>query len=464
MNIILIVADDLGFGDVGYKNPEAITPNIDKLALEGTRLENFYVQSSCSPTRAALMTGNFCYRLGMQRVIWPWNKNSIDPNIKFLPQYMKDAGYSTKMFGKWNIGHSDLRYIPTSRGFDYHYGSYYGCMDHWTHKYYNIHDLLENNKAVYDTGHIADLLTDKVCNKLKEENSPFFYYVAYNSPHEPLQSPKNYKDIYKNMTNKPRALFLSMVTHLDDCIGKILQTLEEKNIREDTLIWFTTDNGGFIPSGSSNGNYRSGKTSNYEGGLKAINFINYKPWNRGSKNYGLYHAVDFVPTLSKLVGIKSESLDGIDISENIINSIEPKERTIVFDAMISGINKDTIYGVIRKNNYKIHITGKSTELYNIDIDAKESNNLALKNDLENALIIYESFNFIKNLEKNYVKDPQTWWKPNGFPVNWNFPATSVCDEKLILLNNEEEISYVDTENFCTDSVKDILGYYNYNLP
>ena len=460
MNIIVIIADDLGFGDVGYKNADAITPNIDKLALEGTRLENFYVQSSCSPTRAALMTGNFCYRLGMQRVIWPWNTNSIDPNIKFLPQYLKEAGYKTKMFGKWNLGHTDLRYIPINRGFDYHYGSYFGCMDHYAHSYYGIHDLVENNKAVYDQGHIADLLTNKVCEHLKTETNPFFYYVAFNSPHEPLQYPTQYLDKYGKLQDRKRASLLAMVTHLDDCIGKILTSLEQNNLRDDTLIWFSTDNGGFIPAGSNNGQLKGGKVTNYEGGLKAINFINYKPWNHGRVNNGLYHAVDFVPTLAKLAGVQSESLDGIDISENIINAQEPKERTLVFDAMISGINKNAVYGVIRKNNYKIHIAGNSVELYDIENDASETNNLALKNDLKNSLVITEAYNFIKSLEKDYVKDPQTWWKPNGHPTSWTAPLTSCCEDRMIPLSHEPILPYVDTEEFCTDSVKDILGYYN----
>ena len=470
MNIIIIIADDLGYGDVGYKNADAITPNIDKLALEGTRLENFYVQSSCSPTRASLMTGMYCYRLGMQRVIWPWNTNSIDSDAKFLPQYFKDANYTTKMFGKWNLGHSDVKYIPINRGFDYHYGNYYGNIDHWTNKNGAIHDLLENNEPTYCKGHNADCLTNKIVENLKTETKPFFYYIAYNSPHTPLQYPSKYKEVYKDKLNGKRLDLLSMVTHLDDCIGKILVALDENNLREDTLIWFTSDNGGFLNAGSSNGIYRGGKTNNYEGGIKAINFINYKPWNNGLINNGLYHAVDFVPTLCKLIGVNhDDKIDGSDISIFIENQQSPKEKTIIYDLFfgnyeryIDGKIKIAAYAVIRKDNYKIHLKNNIVELYDIEKDPKEEKNLALENNIEYSSIISDFYKLMNEVGKNSVKDPQTWWKPSGHPKSWVSPKDSSVKQNLILLQVDEKNNkpYVDTEEVNTDEIKHILGYYN----
>jgi len=454
MNIIFIVADDLGWGDVGYHNKEAITPNIDSLAYEGTRFENFYVQPSCSPTRAAFMTGIYPYKIGIQRVLWPWSKHGIEPNFNILPKYLKKSNYETAIIGKWNLGHYRNHYLPTSKGFDYHYGSYTGSVDHYTHKYYNVHDLNENKKAVYDKGHIADLLTNKTIEKIKNRNKQknFFYYIPFNSPHVPIKFPKKYFEKFKNIKDKKRACYLAMVNHLDFCIGKIFSCLKEEKILEKTLIWFSSDNGGYINSGSCNGEFAGGKANSSilgmgEGAIKAPNFIYYEPINEGKIDLKTCHAIDVLPTLCSLTNTTiDEDIDGIDIfSTN--NKIE--DRILIH--ILMGNDSNSFYGCCQKNKIKYVIFGDKIEVYNLEKDPFEKNNI-IKNNPG-----IELKNHLKCCFEKYKPDPIMWHQPNGYPNNFIFPKewNSNIDRREIKILSEELFKF----NFELSPVNS-LGYYN----
>lgn len=457
MNIIFIVADDLGWGDVGYHNPEALTPNIDELAVKGTRFENFYVQGSCSPTRAAFMTGIYPYKLGMQRVLWPWNTHGL--NKKMIPYYFKKHGFETAIFGKWNLGHSKKEYLPLANGFDYHYGSYTGSMDHLNHTYYGVHDLNENEKSVYDQGHIADLITNKVIQKIKlrDKNKNFFYYIPYNSPHAPIQFPPYFKNVFEKMQDKRRADYLSMVYHLDTCIGRVIDILKKEKLLEDTLIWFSSDNGGWLDSGSSNGSLSGGKANQEklgfgEGSMKAVNFLYYEPWNKSIIHKGLFHAIDILPTLCHINEIElEEEVDGINITPFLYSKME--NRTIIHSIM--GNDKSSIFGACRKNEMKYICCGEKVQVYNIDEDKNETNDLHGKIPIEAES---ELRNILEKSFEKYIPDPLMWTQPNGYPDGFVFPKdwnSNLNDQQLSALSFSKH-----TFDLEKQSIIEIIGYYN----
>lgn len=460
MNVIFIVADDLGWGDVGYHSDDAITPNIDDLSSKGIRLENFYVQACCSPTRCAFMTGKYPYKVGIQRVLWPWNQHGIDPNIDLLPTYFKKANYDTAIFGKWNLGHAQDFYLPTSRGFDYHYGTYNGSLNHYDHTYYGVHDLNENKKPVYDEGHVADLLTNKVLEKIenRDKNKEFFYYIPFNSPHAPILSPPYFDMFFQKLKDRKRASYLAMIYHFDFCIGRIVAALKKQKILEDTLIWFSSDNGGWLDYGGSNGELSGGKANGSnlglsEGALKGINFVYYEPWNNGTINSNLFHAIDIFPTLTSLIDVPVESsIDGVNIAPYLN---EPLKERFLIQHLVA--NEDgSMFGSCRNNDMKLIVSGEKTEFYNIKKDPFEKENLVGQfSEIEESLRSH-----MKESLVDYKPDPIMWYRPNGYPENFVFPKewnSVVGKNNCIKMLSSEDRHVFDFENH---SAAELLGYYN----
>jgi arylsulfatase A-like enzyme len=189
-HIVYIVADDLGWKDVGFHGSDIKTPSIDTLAQEGARLEQFYVQPMCTPTRAALMTGRYPFRYGLQTLVIPTpGKYGLPTDEWVLPQALKDAGYRTVMVGKWHLGHADRKYWPRQRGFDYHYGAVLGEIDYYTHASSNVRDWYRNNKPVKEEGYVTQLLGKDAVARIMEHDpkTPLFLYLAFTAPHAPYQ-------------------------------------------------------------------------------------------------------------------------------------------------------------------------------------------------------------------------------------------------------------------------------------
>jgi len=221
-NIVYIVADDLGWKDVGFHGSDIKTPNIDKLAREGARLEQFYVQPMCTPTRAALMTGRYPLRYGLQTLVIPTpGKYGLPTDEWLLPQALKQAGYRTAMVGKWHLGHADRKYWPRQRGFDYHYGAVLGEIDYFTHSSMKVRDWYRNNQPVKEEGYVTQLLGKDAVAKINEGDgkTPLFLYLAFTAPHAPYQAPKPYLEQYKNIADPTRRAYAAMVTCMDDEIG-----------------------------------------------------------------------------------------------------------------------------------------------------------------------------------------------------------------------------------------------------
>ena len=279
-NVILILADDLGYGDLSsYGATDLKTPHIDQLVESGMRFSNFYANCPvCSPTRAALLSGKYQDRVGVPGVIRTHSDNNwgyLSAETTLLPVLLKSAGYHSAIIGKWHLGLEEEN-RPNRRGFD-HFHGFLGDMmdDYYNHLRHGNNYMRLNNETIDPTGHATDLFTQWSCDYLRERaktpEKPFFLYLAYNAPHTPIQPPadwlKKVLEREKGITEK-RAKLVALIEHLDDGIGRVMRTLKETGMADDTMVIFSSDNGGQLSAGANNGPLRDGKQSMYEGGLK----------------------------------------------------------------------------------------------------------------------------------------------------------------------------------------------------
>lgn len=252
-NILLIVADDLGWRDVGYHDSEIRTPHIDRLAREGVELDRFYVQPMCSPTRAGLMTGKSPMRLGITRAIAKIDETGLPRSEKILPQYLADAGYQRLMVGKWHLGHHTPDLFPQARGFEHFYGHVTGGIGYWDHNHGGGHDWQRNGETLREEGYTTHLITDEAIRLVEERDRarPLFLYVAFNAPHTPNEAPHEAIAKYEEIDDPGRRVHAAMVDELDQAIGRILSAFEREKMLENTIVFFTSDNGGLSPGLSS---------------------------------------------------------------------------------------------------------------------------------------------------------------------------------------------------------------------
>lgn len=316
-NIVFFLVDDLGYSDCGFSGGTQIkTPNIDKLASSGTVIESHYVQPVCSPTRAAFMTGRYATRTGVYTIVRPHARWGLPLNERTLAGALKDAGYETAITGKWHLGEFDPAYIPTARGFDHQYGHYFGALDYFTHIRDGSHDWYRNGKELKEEGYTTELLAKEACRLIsdRDQRKPLFLYVPFNGVHSPFQVPERYLQPYSQLTGNRRTL-AGMLAAVDEAIGQIVQTLDQAGIRENTLIVFSSDNGG--PKPGENRPLRDYKGTIYEGGVRAAAFANWP----GKIPAAVHlkepmHIIDWYPTLINLAGgsLKQETvIDGRDV-------------------------------------------------------------------------------------------------------------------------------------------------------
>ncbi len=388
-HIVFILSDDQGSYDVSFKGGEIKTPEIDKLALAGTQLDQFYVQPVCSPTRASLMTGRYPIRYGLQvGVVRPWANYGLPLEERLLPGVLKENGYRTIICGKWHLGSFEEAYWPMQRGFDSHTGHLFGAIDYFTHIREKKLDWYVNGVNQDQTGYSTHLITQAAVKAIEDNpaEQPLFLYVPYNAVHGPYQVPDEYKKGYEHLKGN-RLQMAGMLSALDEGVGKIVAALEHKGMRENTLFIYSSDNGGVGPNKiTSNGPLRDGKGTVYEGGVRGVAFAtwaNHIPAGAVCKEP--LHMVDWYPTLIKLVGGSLEQplpLDGMDIWPVITRQAKSPHQEILNNATPSG-------GAIRVGDWKLVIkTGKgnakkaiaeSTELFNLANDPSEKNNLAQQN-------------------------------------------------------------------------------------
>ncbi|MBK7977588.1 MAG: arylsulfatase [Deltaproteobacteria bacterium] len=394
-NVVYVLADDLGWKDVGFHGSDIQTPHIDSLAKGGARLEQFYTQPMCTPSRAALMTGRYPHRYGLQTAVIPSaGTYGLPTDERLLPQSLAEAGYQTSIVGKWHLGHADKKYWPQSRGFDRQYGALLGEIDYYTHSAHGVVDWFREGEPLDEKGYATQLIGDEAVKQIgaHDTSKPLFLYLTFTAPHAPYQAPQEYVDRYGSIADTNRRTYAAMVTALDDQIGRVVKALEDRKMRENTLIVFASDNGGprdpkftgeVDTSGGTtpadNGPWREGKGTLYEGGTRVVSLVNW-PGHiaAGTVVDQPLHQVDMYPTLAGLAGASTaggKPLDGLDAWDTIAAG-KPSPRTEV----VYGI--EPFRAAVRKGNWKLvwwALLPSRVELYDLARDPGEKANVASAN-------------------------------------------------------------------------------------
>lgn len=393
VNVIVIIADDAGWNDVGYNGSEIKTPNIDLLADKGVILDRFYVSPTSSPTRASLLTGMPSSRIGIVAPIGGRSEKTLPDSIVTLPQALKEHGYQNALIGKWHLG-LDISNGPNAFGFDYFYGYLHGQIDQYTHVYKNgDKSWYRNDQMIEEKGHATDLITNEAINWLTQKRDTtrnFYLQIAYSAPHYPLQEEDKWKEPYlKTIPDDSRRDFAAAMSHLDYAIGEILETIRQTELDENTLVIFMSDNGaqenwfptkeynlihGPNPVLGSNKPLRGYKKSNYEGGIRVPAIMYWKGHLNPHRNANFISVTDIMPTILTLAGAKlPKNVEGVDVFPSILNAgVETKH-----DIYVRGNRQESLihkpWKLIRQRNDK----GKPTvyQLFNIELDPEEKNDL-----------------------------------------------------------------------------------------
>jgi arylsulfatase A-like enzyme len=366
-NIIFILADDLGYADLSFNGGKDVkTPHIDALASKGIFLKNFYANSTvCSPSRAALLTGKHPDLVGVPGVIRQQEKDSwgyLKKDAILLPAVLKKSGYQTAIIGKWHLGFEKPN-IPNHKGFD-HFKGFLGDMmdDYYTHRRDGINWMRENEKEIDPKGHATDLFTNWAIDYVIEKNksqSPYFLYLAYNAPHFPIQPPVEFLEKVKQRepgATELRAKNIALVEHLDASIGKLMAALEASGQMNNTIIVFSSDNGGSLPHGQSNGTLNGGKQDMLEGGIKVPAVVVWKNQIKaGSSTDQLALLMDFFPTLANIAGASIEHpINGINLTAMLKGGAPIQtDRTVYWMRREGGQHNGLAYYAARKGNFKI---------------------------------------------------------------------------------------------------------------
>ncbi len=400
-NIVYFLVDDMGFADAGFSGSTDIkTPNIDRLAKSGAVLTDYYAQLVCSPTRAALLTGRYATHTGAYGLYGPLIKVGFSLQERLLPQALQEANYTTAICGKWHLGHV-AEHAPTQRGFDYQYGCWDGGLNYDTHISMKKLDWYRQDKQCDEEGYTTHLIT-KEANRvidLQPSDKPLFLYVSYNAVHSPFQVPESYKQPYAHL-DKNRQTMAGLVASVDDSIGQVVDQLKKKGMLENTLIIFSSDNGGVYPDKyTDNSPLRDGKGSIYEGGVRVCAFATWPgKIPAGVRISEPMHVIDWYPTLLKLAGLpltQELPLDGRDIWPMLTKGAKSPHDALLLvgrDPSVAAVRKgdwkllvnpEIKYGSDEKESKKSkHETSVTAdmrmELYNLADDISETNDLATK--------------------------------------------------------------------------------------
>ena len=402
-NILFILADDLGWGDVSMHGSPIRTPNIDRLASEGIEMLQHYVCPMCTPTRVSFLTGRHPSRFGSHATV-PCNAPVLPDGYPTLAAVLRDNGYDTGLFGKWHLG-SSPQYGPNQFGFNNSYGSLAGGVDPYNHRYkkgqFSVTWHRDGN-LIEDTGHVTDLIVREAIEWIETRHKPWFCYLPFTAVHVPVKPVQDWLNKYqfekfdddplKDASYKKYAAYAS---HMDFAIGKVLESLERTCQRENTIIVFSSDNGAIndfplhktdlypvwqedCPRLGSNLPFRGVKAQLYEGGIRTPTIVNWRSHLPPGTMDHPVHMVDWMPTLMKFTGTVPQSdpqWDGLDISTLIMdNKIQPDERSIFWnfrDASNLGMRHGDWKLTLCENNGQ-----RREELFNIADDPYENNDLS----------------------------------------------------------------------------------------
>ena len=416
-NVVVIVADDLGWADVGFHGNQIIdTPSLDRIAAEGAQLNRFYTTPICSPTRAALMTGRDPIRLGVAySTIMPWQNNGIHPDETFLPELFLSAGYQTAMVGKWHLGHAQQSYHPNSRGFEHFYGHLHTEVGFYP-PFASLggKDFQRNGVSIDDQGYESYLLADEVSRYIRERDTekPFFIYMPFIAPHTPLDAPEELQAKYADMADdrgksrskmadstrfmakvtgrtSARPMYAAVVDAMDQAIGRVLDTLDREGLADNTIVLFFSDNGGAVYAigGADNAPLRGGKGDTFEGGIRVVAAMRWpEKIPMGSRVDSIMSVMDVLPTLASAAGIDADTqfrLDGRNMLPALIDGqTMPREKLLFFisetpfknHVNVTAFNDE--WKLIQRIETGFSSADVTQFLFNIAEDPHEHNNLA----------------------------------------------------------------------------------------
>ena len=394
-DIVFFLIDDLGFADCGFNGGKEIkTPNIDRLAQSGAIIENHYVQPVCSPTRSTLLTGRYPTHTGVYTIVSPGAPWGLPLAERTLADALRSAGYRTALTGKWHLGEFEKAYQPNARGFDHQYGHFFGMLDYFTHERMNKLDWYRNGESLKEEGYTTHLIAKEACKVIAtgDQSKPLFLYVPFNGVHSPFQVPDSYLKPYAHLKGNRQKL-AGMLAAVDEAIGQIEAALKQAGRLENTLIVFSSDNGG--PPPGDNTPLRDFKGSIFEGGTRAAAFATW-PGHipAGQRIRQPMHMVDWYPTLIKQAGGSLEQklpVDGLDVWP-----ILTKQAASPHDAILSVSTQGPSRAAVRMGDWKLIVDGGAADiappgkkkgkkaagkyeavaLYDLSADPSEAKNLA----------------------------------------------------------------------------------------
>jgi len=376
-NILFIITDDQGYGDLGlHGNPVLETPHLDALGLAGTRLDNFHVSPVCAPTRAAVLTGRRAMSTG---AYWVTRGGETMAGEEYtMAEWMHDNGYATACIGKWHNGAHHPSH-PLSQGFD----EFYGFTGGHINSYFNP-QLEHNGRMVRDSGYIADLFTDRAIRFIRDNRQrPFFCFLAYNTPHSPFQVPDPYFDRYKDLVTESdsslrimNACVYGMVSNIDDNVGRLMRTLVELDLEENTLVVFMTDNG--PNTWRYNGGMKGKKAWVNDGGVRVPCFLRWTghlPEGKVVRETAAH--IDLLPTLAAITGLGFQpprEIHGTDLSPLILGN-GPEPERMIFTHVNHGRDVKAAPGAVRTPDWRLTFTGTDRPELTRRTDTVEKRNL-----------------------------------------------------------------------------------------
>ncbi len=460
-NIVILLADDLGWTDVTFHGGNIATPNIDRIAAEGAELARYYVAPVCSPTRAGLLTGRYPIRYGAMRAVYPpWREGGMDVSELTIADVLAEADYKHRgVFGKWHLGHTHKKYHPLRRGFTEFYGHYNGAVDYFTHEREGEVDWHDGFEPSNDQGYATDLIADRAVKFIRAhagDAEPFLCYVPFNAPHSPFQAKEEHLPLYESLPpargffqglrgveansanearHRNRKILGAMVHSLDQGVGKILDAIDQTGISSNTFVLFSSDNGGVGGIGE-NTPLRGAKASVFEGGIRvsaAARWPGQIPLGR--KIDAPLANIDILPTVMRLAGVESSGgkpLDGLDIVDVLTGRQESLERELFNYIGQSGAHAEQISYMT--NDWKLVVVGPEVTddtaddslrkrfLFRISEDMAEEHNV-LDENRELADSMYDKIKEFRALQPEDAVVPYNEGRENfQAPTRWELPG------------------------------------------
>ncbi len=423
-NVLVILVDDLGYGDLSsYGATDLKTPHIDQLIHSGMRFDNFYANCPvCSPTRAALLSGKYPDRVGVPGVIRTRAQDSwgfLDPTAVLLPKALWPASYHTAIVGKWHLGLQSPS-TPNEMGFD-HFHGFLGDMmdDYYNHRRRGNNYMFRNDVEIDPPGHATDLFSNwaiDYLNERKADKRRFFLYLAYNAPHTPIQPPAHWLAKVKRREpalSEKRAKLVALIEHMDHGIGNVMTTLQENGQAENTLVIFTSDNGGQLNVGGQCGNNRGGKQDMYEGGIRVPAGI---VWPGvippGSRSDAIGMTMDIYPTVCEIAGTPyAKDLNGVSLLPTLLgNSQKNLDRPLVWVRREGNMRyQGREYFALRDGPWKLvqNSPFEPYQLYNLEKDPLESTDLATSEEGQYRALTQKLMRHIQSAGQVPWQNPRT---------------------------------------------------------